>query len=234
MEECGREFGWLAGAEIAPAHDLRRCGWRLLVDQGAGLGHAPLLVYRPALTTSNWLGLLGRQGGGLRGRMVLIGIGDPGERGRLLKLGFGDVVSSGVTLDELDVRAGRIAAQADLMPRRRQCGPLLLDLFVRDAFVGSRPLGLHPREFSLLWRLVELAGQPVAKQALVADVWRLGHVPETNSIAVHVSRLRAKLALAGLEDLIETVPGEGYRLAQAAPSTASGPAAKVAAFHGPG
>ena len=55
-------------------------------------------------------------------------------------------------------------------------------------------------------------GVPVARPALLRDVWRLNHQPETNSLAVHVSRLRARLAVAGVADLVRTAPGGGYVL----------------------
>lgn len=213
-----RAFGWLATTDIPAAYDLRRRGWQVEPACGTvgmafdGVSGLPVLVHRTALPAGEWLHLLGARDGTLRARSVLIGIGDPDERGRLLKLGFGDVVSSAVSLDELDVRADRLAAQAQMLPRHRDIGPLRLDLFARDGFAGKRPLGLHPREFNLLWRLAETPHRTVAKEELVADVWRLGHVPETNSIAVHVSRLRAKLALAGLDGMIETDAAAGYRL----------------------
>ena len=49
-------------------------------------------------------------------------------------------------------------------------------------------------------------------QQMLREVWRLEFEPGTNSIEVHVSRLRAKLALAGIEPLVETVPPGGYRV----------------------
>ena len=73
-------------------------------------------------------------------------------------------------------------------------GPLTPDLIHRDAQHGSRWLALHPREFGVLWRLAECPGRRVSRAQLLRDVWRLNHDPETNSIAVHVSRLRSKLA----------------------------------------
>jgi DNA-binding response OmpR family regulator len=107
-----------------------------------------------------------------------------------------------------------------MLPGRREIGPLRLDLLARDGFVASRKLALHPREFALLWRLADAPGTAVAKRVLLAEVWRLGYVPDTNSLAVHVFRLRAKLAGAGLKDLVQTVPEGGYRLVapQDAPS----------------
>ena len=45
-------------------------------------------------------------------------------------------------------------------------------------------------------------------------MWRLDFEPGTNSVEVHVSRLRAKLAAAGIAGLVETDPPGGYRLAR--------------------
>ncbi|QEA17450.1 helix-turn-helix domain-containing protein [Novosphingobium ginsenosidimutans] len=99
------------------------------------------------------------------------------------------------------------------LPRERTLGLLKLDLLLRDAFVAGRGAGLHPREFLLLWRLAEEPGVTVPPSELRSDVWRLAFRPETNSLAVHVSRLRAKLRVAGLDGLIETRADGGYRLA---------------------
>jgi two-component system OmpR family response regulator len=52
----------------------------------------------------------------------------------------------------------------------------------------------------------------VTRRQLLEDVWRLAHDPQTNSVEVHVSRLRSKLAAAGCAELVETVPQGGYRL----------------------
>jgi DNA-binding response OmpR family regulator len=90
---------------------------------------------------------------------------------------------------------------------------LRLDLFARDGFVRDKPLALHPREFALLWRLADTPGIVVAKRVLLTEVWRLCHMPDTNSLAVHVFRLRAKLAAAGLAGLVQTSLSGGYMLA---------------------
>jgi DNA-binding response OmpR family regulator len=71
---------------------------------------------------------------------------------------------------------------------------------------------LHPREFALLWRLADTPGEAVSARELLSDVWRLAFRPETNSLAVHISRLRAKLRLAGIDGVIETLPDGGYCL----------------------
>lgn len=98
------------------------------------------------------------------------------------------------------------------LPRRRHAGPLLLDLFHRDAHTGERWLRLHPREFAVLWLLAEAAPAPLSQPYLLREAWRLEFDPETNRVAVAVCRLRAKLRSAGLRGLIATAPGGAYLL----------------------
>lgn len=86
----------------------------------------------------------------------------------------------------------------------------MLDLFHREAQVDGRWMGLHPREFALLWRLAESPGRQVGKPELLRDVWRLSHEPETNSLEVHVSRLRAKLAVGNVAWIVQTHESGGY------------------------
>ena len=99
-----------------------------------------------------------------------------------------------------------------LIPRFREAGDLTLDLFHRDGRVEDRWLGLHPREFELLWRLAEQPGQRTTREQLLADVWRIHFKPETNSLTVHVARVRAKLEPFGLAKMLVTHPAGGYLL----------------------
>lgn len=52
----------------------------------------------------------------------------------------------------------------------------------------------------------------MTRKQLLADVWRIHFEPETNSVAVHVSRVRSKLEAFGLSGLLETHPDGGYLL----------------------
>ena len=161
---------------------------------------------------SDWVMLVGANVK-RRSRVLAVGVEDAGERARLLRLGFGDAIGGTLDLEEIESRALRIDAAMRALPRERSLGPLRLDLLMRDAFVAGRGAGLHPREFLLLWRLAEEPGACVPPHELRADVWRLAFRPETNSLAVHISRLRSKLRTAGLDGLIETRADGAYRLA---------------------
>ena len=105
-----------------------------------------------------------------------------------------------------------MSTSAGVLPRQLQAGPILLDLFHRDARLGTAWLHLHPREFGLLWRLAESPRTALSRGTLLRDVWRLDHEPETNTLEVHIFRLRRKLSARGVSDLVVTDPAGGYRL----------------------
>jgi DNA-binding winged helix-turn-helix (wHTH) protein len=207
-------FRWLSATPIPSGIDLRRCDWQLVQrDQGRDVDYPiAALADAESFADAHWSDLGDWRFQPLRRLVLLIGIHDAETRVKLLRRGFGDVVPRQTSLDEIEARALRVLANAEALPRIRQIGNLRLDLFAREGFVSGKPLGLHPREFALVWRLADTPGIAVAKKVLVRDVWRMAFVPDTNSLAVHVFRLRGKLDLAGLPGLIKTARAGGYLL----------------------
>ncbi len=208
-------FCWKSRRQLPDRWDLRRAGWRLC-PAGAACAveqRALRLLDTAGLEEADRFALLGHES--TPGLAIALGIDRSCERAALIAAGWGEALAGSTGLAELDHRARRIAVSAQMLPRLRDAGPVTLDLLYRDGRVGARWLALHPREFALLWRIAENCGAPVTRQELLRDVWRLRHVPETNSVQVHVSRLRAKLAAQGLGALVATDPQGGYRLALA-------------------
>jgi two-component system OmpR family response regulator len=196
-------FGWIAEQCEPPRQwDLRRIGWELTA--AAAGPHVRLVDGRAGAEFADNIELP---------LCLFVGVGRGRERARLLDAGCGDALGGDVALAELAWRARRVAERRDSLPRRRAIGPLTLDLLHRDARVDERWLALHPREFALLWRLGDRPGERVSRNRLLREVWRIEFDPGTNSVEVHVSRLRAKLAAAGAGGLVETDPAGGYRLA---------------------
>lgn len=224
-----RHFQWFAAGPVPVGCDLRRLGWKLL-RENESVPHGevlPLLAMPARLVLGEWVTLYGAAPARRR-RVLVVGVDDALERARLLRLGFGDAIGAAPHLEEVESRALRIEEQIHSLPRYRQVGPLKLDLLGREGFVAGRALGLHPREFALLWRLADNPGEAVRSRSLLSDVWRLSFRPETNSLAVHVSRLRSKLRLSGLDGLIETTSDGAYRLAVAASAAAEAGRAQFA------
>lgn len=208
-----RQFRWFSAGPVPAAYDLRRLGWRLLEGHHASASDkAYALLGQPKeLPLSQWLKMAGATSTE-RKWMMMLEVSDSGERARMLRLGFGDALDFGISLEELEYRVLRLTHFAQSLPRYRHHGALQIDLLRRDGFVASRGLGLHPREFALLWRLADNPGEAVSPRELLSDVWRLAFRPETNSLAVHISRLRAKLRMAGIDGVIETLTDGAYRL----------------------
>lgn len=206
-----RVFRWLNENDLPPALDLRECGWHLLALRKPR-SDCVALADAASMDAASWQRFLMRFGHEDRRLIMLLGVLEPGDRARLLRLGFGEVLGNQLELRELEARALRLTELENMLPRFRQVGPLRLDLLAREAFVDGEALGLHPREFGLLWRLSDKPGKPLCKRKLIEDVWHLRFVPETNSLAVHVSRLRSKLRLFGIADLLKTTRSGDYVL----------------------
>jgi hypothetical protein len=197
--------------------DLRRAGWALCRGEDgrrAECRHV-LLVDARELSLAEREGMI--EADRPAWRLLMLGIEEPAERAALLTLGCAEALPATVRFNELAARARRIDEMFGMLPRWRTVGPLTLDLFHRDARRAGRWLALHPREFGVLWRLADAPGKRVTRGQLLRDVWRLNHEPETNSVEVHVSRLRSKLADFGCEGLVATDPRGGYRLNERRP-----------------
>lgn len=203
-------FCWLSTNAMLPARwDLRHIGWSLAYEHpcDAADGRMPVLLdWREGSRPEDWTSIRRPE------TVVAVGVDDPRSRAELLDAGFGDALGTHVALVELAARLIKLEAFSRSIPRRRKAGPVTLDIFYRDGWVGGSWLGLHPREFALLWRLAETPYTRVSRRQLLTDVWRLEHMPETNSLEVHVSRLRTKLAISHCGWLVQTHPDGGYQL----------------------
>lgn len=211
-------FGWIApGAEPPPKWDLRQHDWQLCHGNCGCRAdcHHVLLCDTRALSAGDKLALA--EADRPAWRLIMIGVETPSLRARLLNMGCAEALPEATDGAELLARAKRVTEMFGMLPRWRQVGNLTLDLFHRDARRKAEWLGLHPREFGVLWRLADDPGKRISRTQLLKDVWRLHHEPETNSVEVHVSRLRNKLAQVGANGIVETAPGGGYRLAVTAP-----------------
>ncbi|MCK1395464.1 winged helix-turn-helix domain-containing protein [Bradyrhizobium sp. 1] len=92
-------------------------------------------------------------------------------------------------------------------------GPFRLDADAALLFRGSAPVALGQRAIAVLRVLVERAGIPVSKDALIKQAWA-GLIVEESNLPVQVAALRRVFSEeAGGERWIETLPKYGYRFA---------------------
>ncbi len=91
---------------------------------------------------------------------------------------------------------------------RLKVGPLELDPLARRVELGGRPLELSKKEFALLRALAAEPVRVFTREELLRGVWGFQTLAPTRTLDSHASRLRRKLAEAGVE--IQTVRGLGY------------------------
>jgi DNA-binding winged helix-turn-helix (wHTH) protein len=109
-----------------------------------------------------------------------------------------------------------------------QFGPFRLDPGVGILYRGTEPTMLGRRAVALLRLLLENAGQPVSKDALVEAGWG-GLAVADNNLTVQIAALRRILAdAANADGWIETLPRRGYRYVGPAVAT-NGPEASPVA-----
>src|SRR6266705_780836 len=90
-------------------------------------------------------------------------------------------------------------------------GPFRLDAAAEILFRGAEPIGLGHRAVALLRLLLDRAGEPVSKDALIEAAWP-GLAIEDSNLTVQIAALRRVFdEEAGGESWIETLPRRGYR-----------------------
>lgn len=90
--------------------------------------------------------------------------------------------------------------------------PFRLDIKKRRLLCGEATIALTPKEYDLLFFLIENANRVVEKDELLDNIWKDTFVEE-GTLTRNISWLRKKLAVhAGNEaKIIETLPKRGYR-----------------------
>jgi len=94
---------------------------------------------------------------------------------------------------------------------------LEVDFLCRNVRVDDMPIDLTAIEFGILAALARDPGVVITRSALLDLVWGPGFAGEDHLVDLHVANLRQKLGDDGeRSQLIEMVPGFGYRLATGA------------------
>lgn len=92
-------------------------------------------------------------------------------------------------------------------------GALWLDLAGRRAWIGGQELALTQSEFDLLRALAGSAGRVLNRMQLLDEMAGLAFEGFERNVDQHIKNLRRKIREAtGLEQVIQTVYGVGYRL----------------------
>lgn len=89
---------------------------------------------------------------------------------------------------------------------------MILNLGDATVLYNGNRVELTRNELKILQTLLENKGKIVTRDILMTKIWESDDYIDENTLSVNVNRLRKKLAEMGLEELIVTKKGMGYKL----------------------
>ncbi len=193
----GQSVDWVtrldaaAEAMAGAAYDLVLLD--LMLPDGRGIGFLKALRAR----------------GGVTPVIILTALDQVTDRIEGLNAGADDYLVKPFDLSELSARIGSVARRYTGNPNPIVThGALEVDLAARSIRRDGKPVQLTAREWALFEAFLSRPGQLLSKAQLEEKLYAFDAEVESNTIEVHVSRLRKKLG----SQLIETERGMGYRL----------------------
>ncbi|MGY1459186.1 MULTISPECIES: phosphate regulon transcriptional regulator PhoB [unclassified Luteimonas] len=90
-------------------------------------------------------------------------------------------------------------------------GDLRIDGAAHRVFAGDEPVSIGPTEYRLLHFFMTHADRVYSRSQLLDHVWGGSVYVEERTVDVHIRRLRKTLEPFGLDGMVQTVRGAGYR-----------------------
>ncbi len=126
-----------------------------------------------------------------------------------LNAGADDYLVKPFDLSELSARIASVARRYTGNPNPLLVhGDLEIDLASRDLNKAGRSIDLTAKEWTIFEALLQHPNAILSKNQLEDRLYEFGAEIESNTIEVHISRLRKKLG----KEVIETIRGVGYRM----------------------
>lgn len=91
-------------------------------------------------------------------------------------------------------------------------GDLVLDKESVTVTAAGKPVPLTAREFHILTLLMEHPKKVFTREQLYQQVWEGAYMGDDNTVNVHISNLRSKLAKVSPTEYIKTVWGIGFKM----------------------
>jgi DNA-binding response OmpR family regulator len=149
-------------------------------------------------------------GNGMRVLILSAKADDLETRIACLEGGADDCMMKPFAMRELKARCRALVRRQDGGVVLR-CGGLELNRLQQSLECGQESIALSRREFGLLEYLMLNRGRCISRAMLLERVWSSSEAGNTNVVDVYINYLRRKLGPSA--SLIETVRGQGYRIA---------------------
>ncbi|MGM9988357.1 MAG: response regulator transcription factor [Bacillaceae bacterium] len=136
-----------------------------------------------------------------------------------LKLGADDFISKPFDVNEVvarveaQLRRYKQFSKVEIQETKLKHKNCLIDIEAREVIVNGQLINLTVREFALLELFMMYPNKVFTKADLFSSVWNSENYGDDNTVNVHISHLRSKLAKAdGENEYIATVWGIGFKL----------------------
>ena len=145
--------------------------------------------------------------------IVLSAKNDVHNRIELLRLGADDFICKPFDIDEVILRIEAVLRRVEDVKDVLTYKQMRIDKEARRIFIGDDELICTATEYAILELMLGNPGKVFSKRNLFESVTGDNYLSEENTMNVHMSNLRKKIAKITDEPYIDTVYGMGYRIA---------------------
>ena len=145
--------------------------------------------------------------------IVLSAKNDVHNRIELLRLGADDFICKPFDIDEVILRIEAVLRRVENVKDVLTYKQMRIDKEARRIFIGDDELICTATEYAILELMLGNPGKVFSKRNLFESVTGDNYLSEENTMNVHMSNLRKKIATITDEPYIDTVYGMGYRMA---------------------
>jgi DNA-binding response OmpR family regulator len=143
--------------------------------------------------------------------VIVLGRADANERVRALEQ-CDDYLTRPFAYEELVARIRAVLRRRRPRVDLLDLGEIVIDRAARRVVVLGRDVTLATKEYALLLKLAQEPDRVFTREQLLRDVWGYRTFVPTRTLESHASRVRCKLAAAGLAGWVVNVWSVGYKL----------------------
>lgn len=148
-----------------------------------------------------------------KSRIKILGVcnkGGWGEKVNFLNNGGDDVLTYPFPVQELIARIQSLMRRPqNYLENTISIGNITIDTDRRALYKNEKEVDLRKKEYDLFEYLVRNSGRPVSRCELLDHVWDYREYVGSNTIDVHINRLRDKL---DDKEIIKSIHGIGYQI----------------------